>query len=168
MLRKIGIIAVLSLIVAAVAAVPALAVGPTETTRSGGLHFVGQPDATATKTDPTQAVLTATGEVAGAGGGGTATLSSTAEVTTGCINRGSQGQQPSGLQREDTTVTGSVPFTTRNGRGTFTVSTNPVTVDRDCPDGMTPVLVSVNFTDVLLTIEAQTGTITATFPDIDP
>jgi hypothetical protein len=33
---------------------------------------------------------------------------------------------------------------------------------------MTPVLVSVNFTDILLTIEAQTGTITATFPDIDP
>jgi hypothetical protein len=96
MLRKIGIIAVLSLIVAAV---PALAVGPTDTTRDGGLHFVGQPDATAAKT-ATSAVLTATGEVAGAGGGGTATLSSTAEVTTGCINRGSQGQQPSGLERD--------------------------------------------------------------------
>jgi hypothetical protein len=167
MLRRIGIILVLSLIVAAVAAVPALAVGPTSTTRDGGLHFVGQPDATATKT-ATSAFLTATGEVAGAGGGGTAILSSTAEVTTGCINRGSQGQQPSGLQRQDTQVTGSAPFTTRNGRGTFTVSTNPVTVNRTCPDGMTPVLVSVNFTDVLLTIEAQTGTITATFPDIDP
>jgi hypothetical protein len=84
MLRRIGIIAVLSLIVAAVAAVPALAVGPTSTTRDGGLHFVGQPDATATKT-ATSAFLTATGEVAGAGGGGTAILSSTAEVTTGCI-----------------------------------------------------------------------------------
>src|SRR5215217_2363592 len=147
MLRKFGIIAVLSLIIAAAAAVPALAVGPTETTRSGGLHFVGDPDATKNVVTDAEgnlvsASLTATGEVAGAGTGGTAILSSTAVVTQGCVTRG--GGTPSGLEESTTTVTGSEPFTTDHGRGTFT------------------------FTDVVLTIEAQTGTITATFPDIDP
>jgi hypothetical protein len=113
--------------------------------------------------------LTATGEVAGAGQTATATLSATANVTRGCINRGSQGQQPSGLQRSFTTTTGSQTFNTRSGRGSFHVSTNPVTVAGfSCPDKMTPVLVSVTFTDVTLTITSQTGTTTATFPAIDP
>jgi hypothetical protein len=168
MLRRIGIIAVLSLILAAVAAVPALAVGPTSITRTGGLHFVGQPDVTATKT-ATSAFLTATGEVAGAGPTATATLSATADVTRGCINRGSQGQQPSGLQRSFTTTTGSQTFQTRSGRGSFDVSTTPITAAPfSCPDRMTPVLVSVTFTDITLTVTSQTGTTTATFPDIDP
>jgi hypothetical protein len=168
MLRRIGIIAVLSLILAAVAAVPALAVGPTSITRTGGLHFVGQPDVTATKT-ATSAFLTATGEVAGAGPTATATLSATADVTRGCINRGSQGQQPSGLQRSFQTTTGSETFQTRSGRGSFDVSTTPITAAPfSCPDRMTPVLVSVTFTDITLTVTSQTGTTTATFPDIDP
>jgi hypothetical protein len=168
MLRRIGIIAVLSLILAAVAAVPALAVGPTSITRTGGLHFVGQPDVTATKT-ATSAFLTATGEVAGAGPTATATLSATVDVTRGCINRGSQGQQPSGLQRSFQTTTGSETFQTRSGRGSFDVSTTPITAAPfSCPDRMTPVLVSVTFTDITLTVTSQTGTTTATFPDIDP
>jgi hypothetical protein len=149
-------------------AAPALAVGPTSVTRTGGLHFVGTPDVTATKT-ATSAFLTATGEVAGAGTTATATLSATADVTRGCINRGSQGQQPSGLQRSFTTTTGSQTFHTRSGRGSFDVSTTPVTVAGfRCPDQMTPVLVSVTFTDITLTITSSTGTTTATFPDIDP
>jgi hypothetical protein len=167
MLRKFGIIAVLSLIVVAVAAVPALAVGPTSVTRTGGLHFVGSPDVTATKT-ATSAFLTATGEVAGAGQSARATLSANAEVTTGCINRGSQDQQPSGLKRTTTSVLGSETFQTRSGRGTFDVDTNAVTTSRRCPDQMVPVLVSVNFTDVKLTITSSTGSTTALFPDIDP
>jgi hypothetical protein len=151
-----------------VPAAVALAVGPTSVTQSGGLHFVGTPDVTATKTAST-AFLTATGEVAGAGQTATATLSSTAEVTTGCINRGSKDQQPSGLQRTSTTVTGSETFRTRSGRGTFDVDTNPVSTNRSCPDQMVPVLVSVNFTDVVLTITSGANkTLTATFPDIDP
>src|ERR671923_113048 len=68
-----------------------------------------------------------------------------------------------------TTTTGSETFRTRSGRGTFDVSTTPVTTQGfACPDRMTPVLVSVTFTDVTLTITSQTGTTTATFPDIDP
>jgi hypothetical protein len=146
----------------------ALAVAPDSITRTGGLHFVGQPDVTASKTS-TSATLTATGEVAGAGTTASATLSATADVTRGCVNRGSQGQQPSGLQRSFQTTTGSVTFRTRSGRGKFSVTTDPVTTEGfGCPDRMTPVLVSVTFTDITLTVTSQTGTTTATFPDIDP
>jgi hypothetical protein len=151
-----------------VPAAVALAVAPTSITQSGGLHFVGTPDVTATKTS-TSAFLTATGEVAGAGTTATATLSANAEVTTGCINRGSKDQQPSGLQRTTTTTSGTTTFRTRSGRGTFTVSTLPITTSRTCPDQMVPVLVSVTFTDVTLTITSGPNkTLTATFPDIDP
>jgi hypothetical protein len=151
-----------------VPAAVALAVAPTSVTQSGGLHFVGTPDVTATKTS-TSAFLTATGEVAGAGTTATATLAANAEVTTGCINRGSKDQQPSGLQTTTTTTSGTTTFRTRSGRGTFTVSTVPITTSRTCPDQMVPVLVSVTFTDVTLTITSGPNkTLTATFPDIDP
>jgi hypothetical protein len=132
-----------------------------------GLHFVGTPTVTATKTD-TEAFLTASGEVAGAGTTATATLAANASVTTGCINRGSKDQQPSGLQTSTTTVAGTTTFDTRSGRGMFSVSTVPVSLDRTCPDQMTPVLVSVVFTDVTLTISSQTGTITFSFGTVDP
>jgi hypothetical protein len=169
MLRKLGIIAVLSLIVTAIAVVPALAVGPTSTTRDGGLHFVGAPDVTATKT-ATSAFLTATGEVAGAGPTATATLSSTAEFTAGCLNRG--GNEPRGLQEVTSTVLGSTTFQTRSGRGTFTVQSSDVTIPESfsCPPGQAEEVIvgPITFTDITLTITSQTGTITATFPDIDP
>jgi hypothetical protein len=127
-----------------------------------------QEDVTATKTADT-AFLTATGEVAGAGTTATATLAANAEVTTGCINRGSKDQQPSGLQRTETAVSGQQTFNTRSGRGTFNVSTDPITTNRACPDQMVPVLVSVTFTDVTLTITSGPNkSLTATFPDIDP
>ena len=146
----------------------AFAVGPTSVTQTGGLHFVGTPDVTATKTS-TSAFLTATGEVAGAGTTATATLSANADVTRGCINRGSKDQQPSGLQRSTTVTSGTQTFNTRSGRGTFNVSTTPITAAPfTCPDQMTPVLVGVTFTDVTLTITSGSKTLTATFPDIDP
>ena len=51
----------------------------------------------------------------------------------------------------------------------FTVSTEPVDVSGfTCPDQMVPVLVSVTFTNITLTVTSQTGTTTAFFPDIDP
>ena len=162
--RMLLALAIAMLVPAAVA----LAVGPRSTTSSGGLHFVGSPDVTATKTAGS-AFLTATGEVAGAGQSATATLAADAAVTTGCINRGSQGTQPSGLKRTNTETSGQQTFNTRSGRGTFNVSTDPITTSRKCPDSMTPVLVSVNFTNVVLTITSGANkSATATFPDIDP
>lgn len=164
LVRMFIVLAIAMLVPAAVA----LAVAPTSVTQSGGLHFVGTPDVTATKTS-TSAFLTATGEVAGAGTTATATLSANAEVTRGCINRGSKDQEPSGLQTTTTVTSGTQTFNTRAGRGTFNVSTQPITTAGfTCPDQMTPVLVSVTFTDVTLTITSGPKTLTATFPDIDP
>ena len=78
-----------------------------------------------------------------------------------------------GLEEAATGTTGEVTFRTRSGRGTFTVATEPVTIDDfdfECPSAQqTEVLVGpVTFTDITLTITSQTGTITATFADIDP
>src|SRR5215208_1128681 len=170
-MRRIGIIAVLSLIVTALAAVPALAVPATTVTQTGGLHVCqgSALDVTADKTDG--AILTATGEVCGAGPTATATLSATATATVGCVTRG--GGTPMGLEEAATTTTASETFRTRSGRGTFDVSTEPITIEDfafECPSAQqTEVIVgSVTFTDITLTITSQTGTITATFPDLDP
>src|SRR5215218_10069259 len=124
-MRRIGIIAVLSLLVAAFAAVPALAAAPTSVTETGGLHVCQGTalDVTATKTDG--AFLTATGEVCGAGTTATATLSATATATVGCVTRG--GGTPMGLEEVATGTTASETFRTRAGRGTFDVSTEPLT-----------------------------------------
>src|SRR5215216_953646 len=170
-MRKVGIIALLSFMVTAFTAVPALAVAPTSVTSTGGLNVCQNRtlDVTATKTDG--AFLTATGEVCGAGTTATATLSATVEATVGCVTRG--GGTPMGLEEVATGTTGEVTFRTRAGRGTFTVSTEPITIEDfefQCPSAQqTEVIVgSVTFTDITLTITSQTGTITATFPDLDP
>ena len=174
-MRKIAIWGVLALMVTALAAVAAQAatVGPepgTVTSQTGGLHFVGTPTVTATKSGQT-AFLTSNFEVAGAGTTAQATLSADAVATVGCINRGSKGQEPSGLQTTTEPVTGTASFDTRQGRsGKQSVSTSAVTIPSTftCPDRMVPTLVSVNFTNVTLTVTSQTGTTTAFFPDIDP
>jgi hypothetical protein len=168
MLRKIGIIAVLSLMALALAAVPALAVDPISITRSGGLHFVGTPTVTADKSGDT-ATLTADAEVAGAGTTATATLTADATVVAGCINPGSKDQQPSGLQETTTPVVGTETINTRQGRGTFSVdATASIPEDFSCPRPMRETLVSATFTDVTLTVTSQTGTTTAFFGTIDP
>ena len=174
-LKKIGIpmatiATAMMLLVPAILSTGAFAIDPIATTRDGGLHFVGSPQLTVSKTDG--ATLTATGEVAGAGqGAGTATLAADVDATVGCINRG--GGDPSGQERERATVTATAPFEpTRQGRGTFEVTTEPITIedfDFTCPDGMTEVLVgAITFSNIVLTIEAQTGTITASYADQDP
>src|SRR5215218_3184985 len=133
-MRKLGIIAVLSLIVTAIAAVPALAAAPTSVTQTGGLHVCEGTalDVTATKTDG--AFLTATGEVCGAGTTATATLTSDVSATVGCVTRG--GGEPMGLEEVFTTTTASEEFPTRAGRGSFDISTEPITIEDfafECP-----------------------------------
>jgi hypothetical protein len=148
----------------------AFAIAPEDTTRSGGLHFVGDPNLTVNKDDDS-ASLSVSGEVAGAGNGGTARLEATAVITVGCITP-SGSNEPRGLQEFDEDVVGEATFdTTRQGRGTFDFTTDSVGLpsDFDCPSAnMEETLVSVTFTDITLTVIAQTGTITATFADQDP
>ena len=167
----------LVMIAPAILSTGAFAIPPTTTTTDRGLKFVGQPQLTVNKVTNaagfvTSASLTAVGEVSGAGTGGTATLSATAEVTQGCINKA--GNDPQGLQETEETVIGEAELDiTRPGRGTFEVTTTEITAPSEgftCPSAnMTPVLVSVDFTDIVLTITTDEGkTITATFPDQDP
>jgi hypothetical protein len=174
-IKKIGIPTTaigMALLMIAPASLGAFAVGPIETTRSGGLHFVGEPNLTVDKTDG--AILTVTGEVAGAGtGAGTATIDAGVTATVGCLTP-KENNEPQGLQEASTTVTATATFEpTRQGRGTFTVSTEPITIedfDFECPSAnQHETLVGpITFADPVLTINAQTGTITATFETIDP
>jgi hypothetical protein len=170
-MRRIGIVAVLATLLMAFSASAALAVAPTSVTQTGGLHVCEGTvlDVTADKTDG--AFLTATGEVCGAGRTATATLSATAEATVGCVTRG--GGEPMGLEDVSTATAASETFRTRAGRGAVDVSTEPLNIgdfDFECPSAQqTEVLIGpINFTGNTLTITSQTGTITATFPDIDP
>jgi hypothetical protein len=187
--KKMGVLTAtiamaIMLIGPAILSTGAFAIDPTSTTKDRGLHFVGQPQLTVNKVFDendrvTSASLSATGEVAGAGTGGLATLSATAEVTQGCLtneppgNPGGGQNEPSGLQTTDTTVTGSETFETTNGRGTFDVTTDAITsptADFSCPSAQqTEVLVSVLFTDITLTITTNEGKeIVATYDDQDP
>lgn len=171
-LKKIGIplatiASAIMLLAPAILSTGAYAVAPTTTTRDGGLHFV----AGTVDLQRTDGSLTVTGQVAGAGqGAGTATLEADVSATVGCITPPGNNE-PSGLEEAETTVTATVPFEpTRQGRGDFTVTTEAITIedfDFACPsDNMEEVLVGdISFTNIVLTIEAQTGTITATFPD---
>src|SRR5215212_7098055 len=129
MLRKFGIIAVLSLIATALAAVPALAVAPTSVTSTGGLHVCqgSTLDVSPSTTASGGKILVATGEVCGAGTTATATVSADATATVGCVTRG--GGTPMGLEEAATTTTGTTTFRTRAGRGTFSVATQPVTIE---------------------------------------
>lgn|ERR671910_1069736 len=145
----------------------------TSTTRTGGLHFVDTPTLTAVKTDG-GATLTANAVIAGAGtGAGTATLEADVIATVGCITP-SGSNEPRGLQEASATETATAPFEpTRQGRATAEVTIDEITIedfDFECPSAnQQETLVGVlEFQNAVLTIEAQTGTITATFPTIDP
>ena len=110
--------------------------------------------------------LQCTANVSGLGGAttATATLTDTATVTTGCINQGAAGTQPSGLQRSTTTQTTTQTVNVQGGRATFDITTQPLNAGslRTCPDSMTPVIVCVTFSNIQLTVTANSGQ-TATF-----
>ncbi len=92
-------------------------------------------------------------------------MSADAEVTTGCINRGSAGTQPSGLERTTTTVTQTQNVNVEGGRADFDiVASLPHAEDlRTCPDGMTEVIVCVTFTEVSIEVVPNSGP-SGTFP----
>jgi hypothetical protein len=95
----------------------------------------------------------------------TATLTATATVTTGCINRGAMGTQPSGLERTTTTVTQTQTVNVEGGRATFDIVASLPNASqlRTCPDGMTPVIVCSTFTNVSIAVVPNSGP-SRTFP----
>lgn len=171
MRNKYGFIALPALAAVALLVGTTVASAATETgtitSQTGGLHFTSAP--TASTSGTSTKTLTVSGEVAGAGATATATLSATPEVTTGCINKGSKDQQPSGLETTGTQATGTDTFGTRAGKGSFSVRVSAGLGGRTCPDDMTPVLVGVTFTHISLTVTSGANkSTTATFSDIDP
>ena len=118
MLRKIGIIAVLSLIVAALAAVPALAANP---------HEVGNNPIVCEEVQGGTAVR-CSGSIAGLGGADRVTISIDARLA--CETRSGSNQPGGHLQAT------SKPLTVKSGRVNF----NETTEAADCPRGLNPVV----------------------------
>jgi hypothetical protein len=115
-MRKVGIVAVLSLMALAIAAVPALAASPHEVTN-----------------DPIQCVLNDNGTVTCSGsvaGLGNRAVVAQVDVEFACATRGNAKQPGGHLQSK------SGPIQTRNGRITFSVTAGPAS----CPPGLNPVV----------------------------
>jgi hypothetical protein len=149
MLRKIGIIAVLALMVLALAAVPALA---------QSVHFVtgggNAPTATGPNADTSDLVLT--GKVAGLGGT-TFEIEATANCTANyaCQNRG--GEFPNDPKKQSVSAivgdtTGPLP-TPKNGSFRFRLTLEAPESTLTCPGRQVVVLTSVSYTNVLITLE---------------
>jgi hypothetical protein len=148
-MRKIGIIAVLSLMALALAAVPALA-------QSG--HFVtGGANAvqvTAPNADTSDLIIR--GKVAGLGGE-TFEIFATADATANyaCQNRG--GEFPNDPKKQ--TVSARVGDTTgelatpRSGTFRFTLDAEAPASTLSCPGGQVSVLTSITYSNVTLVLE---------------
>ena len=114
-MRKIGIIALLSLMALALAAVPVMAASPHEVPK-----------------DPIECVLnndgtvTCDGTVAGLGN--VSRVTTNIDVPFGCATRGNMNQPRGHIQGT------SGPLRVRNGRVTFSVTAGPAV----CPNGLNP------------------------------
>jgi hypothetical protein len=126
-MRKIGIIAVLSLMALALAVVPALAASPHEVTN-----------------DPIECVLNNNGTVTCSGsvaGLGNRAVIAQVDVDFACATRGNAKQPGGHLQSK------SGPIQTKNGRITFSVTTGPAS----CPPGLNPVVGKTATVSILTT-----------------
>jgi hypothetical protein len=152
-MRKIGIIAVLSMLVVALAAVPALAQNP---------HFLR-----ASASGPNAAGnLAVNFKIAGLGDNETITVTATADATAvyACQNRG--GNFPSDPKK--TTVSGPVSasgeFTSgQNGQVSGSLTLRPPATTLTCPSGQRVVLASVSYTNVQVSGGGDTASIPGTF-----
>jgi hypothetical protein len=150
MLRKFGIIAVLSLLVTALAAVPALAQSGHFVSGGGNAPVVSTPDENNTN-------LTISGKVAGLGGT-TFEIFATANADAdyACQNRGGEFPNDPKKQSESAIVgdtTGELP-TPRNGSFRFTLDDlDPPATTLDCPGGQTEVLTKITYSNVTVVLE---------------
>jgi hypothetical protein len=159
MLRKFGIIAVLSLLAAAFAAVPALA------QPGSGAHIVGDVDCTVSATG-----LTCSGKGAGFGNAVTDAFLTADSITAEWQCRNPGGNIAPGQGTELVDVQGPTQtITPRNGQITFTTTLPappPPDPDVACPNGnwtIDPTPLSLTFTGVSLNFE-QAGVPVLTVP----
>src|SRR5919112_3203327 len=117
-MRKIGIIAVLSLMALAIAAVPAIAARPHPPASAQPIECHLNPDNT----------VTCTGDLAGLGN--VENIDVFVDADFACATRGNAKQPPGHLQGEQR----DIPV--RSGRASFSVTTGPAS----CPAGLNPVV----------------------------
>ena len=134
-MRKLGIIAVLSLLVVALAAVPAMA---------ANAHFIkasaSGPDASGN--------LAVNFKVAGLGANETITVLSEGDASGqyACINKGGKNPQASNKQAFEGPVSASGDFTSdKNGSVTGSLTLSPPPSDLVCPGGQKLVLANVTY-----------------------
>jgi hypothetical protein len=157
-MRKLGIIAVLSLLVVALAAVPALAASP---------HFAGK---TSSSVDSSGALVVNFKE-AGLGNNQLVDYNlsiAKAEATWACINKG--GKHPQAANKETFSESLNIPFSLssdRNGNISGPVTVSPGTplppADFSCPSGQRLVLAGVSYTGITLT--DLTNNLSASIPN---
>jgi hypothetical protein len=161
-MRKLGIIAVLSLLVVALAAVPALAANPhfqAKNTSVGQVQNDGQ--------------LAVNFRMVGLGDNQTLTIRASADASAlyACQNNG--GKFPSDPKKKQSTgtVTASGQFTSdKNGNVSGQLTLSPPASTLSCPGGQHAVLVSVSYTNISLSGGGDTlnvpGTRSRTFFNI--
>jgi hypothetical protein len=152
MLRKFGIIAVLSLLALALAAVPALAVTNFNNAPSGAHYRQGSAEPVCTVNETTNTV-SCTGTTIGGVGNTNAdvSLSVTAQADLTCTNRGGNLVEPHSTTVTDTTT--DVAFSSRNGQIVIdpiseTITEQDVTGAFTCPNpNWTEDVQSITITD---------------------
>jgi hypothetical protein len=152
-MRKIGIIAVLSLMVTALAAVPALAQNP---------HFIS-----ARASGPDGAGnLTVNFKIAGLGANETITVTASADATAVYACKTNSGNFPNAANKQQVSgpVSAQGDFTSgQNGQITDSLTLMPPTSTLVCPPGQTRVLASVSYTNVSISGGGDTESIPGTF-----
>jgi hypothetical protein len=150
-MRRIGIIAVLSLLLVAVTAAVAQAGAPKFQSASSSVNNSG--------------ALVASFDERGLGNGNIDyTLTADATATYACINGG--GKNPSAANKQDVNgeVTGGGSFESKNGRVVASLSAGPISAGSfSCPNGQRLVLADVSYTNIVLT--DTTNGVSTSLPD---
>jgi hypothetical protein len=143
-MRKIGIIAVLSLMALAIAAVPALA---------GNAHFIK--NATTATRSGNDLVVNFKETGLASGSVETITVSANATTTYSCVNGGNNIPSDAKKTKSTTPVSESGTFSAdKNGNVSGSLTLSPPSaadVGLTCPGGQTATLISVSYSSVKIT-----------------